>query len=991
MQLNTAPPRSSRRSALEVEALEARRLLAVSIENPAETGSSDAVHGAGCSCGGCVPISALPGQLQAQVVATTGEGAYRDRSGSEFFLDPAPAFVPQLLEAIDGAGGGGGGGGGGASAAVPIFHSHISSPKKIFLDFDGHIVSGTPWNSYNNDNPIHAPPYSVDTDVSNFSSTELANIEEVWRRVAEDFAPFHVDVTTQDPGSAAFTAGATALRVMISTDVDDASMGGTGFRWFSGAGGVAYLGSWRWTSDTPVWVFENNLGNGFPKYVAEASSHEVGHAYDLIHDGIINGTAYYRGHGSGPTGWAPLMGVGYDRALSQWSKGEYASANNTEDDLALITQANNQVTFRTDDVGNTTGSSAALAFTDSSSTLRQFNGGGVVSTRTDVDVWRLVLPGASGNLTLEAAPAFFIDRYNNLDLKLDLLNSAGNLVQSVNPVDDVDAFLDLTLSGGTYYLRIDGVGKGDPSSGYTDYASLGQYDIFADWSYSSSGGGFNESGGRVDFQAEAFTGQTSGSGNASGHTWSQVSDAAAGGGLALLASPNTGVSTGDGTNGPRRDYAINFTNTGTYYVWVRLNGASGTDDSLHVGLNGSPVSTGGTGVTTAQHNQWIWTDRKSPGAVRVIVNVPSPGIHTFNLWMREDGTRVDQFTLSNNPDFVPGGGGGGGFTESGGRVDFQAEAFTGQTSGSGNASGHTWSQVSDAAAGGGLALLASPNTGVSTGDGTNGPRRDYAINFTNTGTYYVWVRLNGASGTDDSLHVGLNGSPVSTGGTGVTTAQHNQWIWTDRKSPGAVRVIVNVPSPGIHTFNLWMREDGTRVDQFTLSNNPDFVPGGGGGGGGGGTVNFENLAVGNQGSAGYNDPSGFRFVNLPGSGSGSQGDLLVHGPSQGFASKALQTSDWGRKIAITRTDGGNFSLTQFAYAAGRWGEAGDAVVTGFLAGGGTATANYSFSSKTLQTLTVNWSNLSRVEINWSGGVNGVYGVVDNFLFPAGFSETPVAA
>ena len=39
-----------------------------------------------------------------------------------------------------------------------------------------------------------------------------------------------------------------------------------------------------------------------------------------------------RGH----AGWAPIMGVGYYQNISHWSKGEYAYANNTEDDTAII-------------------------------------------------------------------------------------------------------------------------------------------------------------------------------------------------------------------------------------------------------------------------------------------------------------------------------------------------------------------------------------------------------------------------------------------------------------------------------------------------------------------------------------------------------------------------------------------------------------------------------------------------------------------------------
>ena len=62
---------------------------------------------------------------------------------------------------------------------------------------------------------------------------------------------------------------------------------------------------------------------------------------------------------------------------------------------------------------------------------------------------------------------------------------------------------------------------------------------------------------------------------------------------ALQATPNTGVNndTGYVANSPRLDYRINFVKTGVHYVWVRGVGPTGSDDSVHVGLDGAAVAT----------------------------------------------------------------------------------------------------------------------------------------------------------------------------------------------------------------------------------------------------------------------------------------------------------------------------------------------------------------------------------------------------------------
>ncbi|WP_216905048.1 zinc-dependent metalloprotease, partial [Synechococcus sp. CCY 9618] len=73
---------------------------------------------------------------------------------------------------------------------------------------------------------------------------------------------------------------------------------------------------------------------------AATASHEVGHTLGLTHDGA-GSTEYYAGHGgTGPTSWGTILGAPYlgdDENLTQWSKGEYYGANNSQDDLAVIT------------------------------------------------------------------------------------------------------------------------------------------------------------------------------------------------------------------------------------------------------------------------------------------------------------------------------------------------------------------------------------------------------------------------------------------------------------------------------------------------------------------------------------------------------------------------------------------------------------------------------------------------------------------------------
>ena len=345
------------------------------------------------------------------------------------------------------------------TAEAFFLHSRPGANRVIYLDFTGHADTSGKWKA-----GAASPPFDLDGDDSAFNSSELNRIIGVWQRVAEDYAMYEIDVTTEDPGVEALrkansSDAAYGVRVVI---------GGSSSDWYGNAsGGVAFVGSFDNNTDTPCWVFPKAPGSGIAeKNIAEAASHEAGHTLGLFHDGVIGGASYYGGQGN----WASIMGASYSKAISQWSKGEYANANNTQDDLAvMLTQG---AVYRPDDFGNSTATATELSTDDTSITIS-----GVVERSTDLDFFRI--EAAGGSLVIDATPAL---RGANLRIEVKLYDAAGTLLQTATSADTTDGTQVVTLtrsvSAGSHYVSIDGIGNGDPATtGYSDYASLGQYSV----------------------------------------------------------------------------------------------------------------------------------------------------------------------------------------------------------------------------------------------------------------------------------------------------------------------------------------------------------------------------------------------------------------------------------------------------------------------------------------------------------------------------------
>ena len=404
-------------------------------------------------------------------------------AGGDFDLDGVVDFTDFLLLSVNFGRETNGNGGSDADnidpeLIVPAFNSLVPSERNadtttIHLDFDGHeeeirVGGGGPLGGLLGDNFIQtkAEPYSRDSDTTTFSDSDRNGMEEIWALVAEDFAPFNVNVTTVEPRR----FSEKAMRVVI---------GGSWRDWYGReAGGVAYTGI-----NHLVFVFSESRSTGAPASVAITVSHEVGHAFGLDHqewydaeggqpaDLLAFDPEFNPGQRHGPGSkieaeWAPIMGDGDGRTT--WHKGPTSSPNRIQDDMEILSK---RLGYRPDDHGDNIYYATWLQPDASTESVTV---SGMIARNDDVDYFAF-WHGGGGVVSIHVSGATVFDdllnrpiSVSNLDADLELRDANGKFIDPVVSDELGPGHWYVGLTVGLYHAVVKSHGE---------YGDVGKYDL----------------------------------------------------------------------------------------------------------------------------------------------------------------------------------------------------------------------------------------------------------------------------------------------------------------------------------------------------------------------------------------------------------------------------------------------------------------------------------------------------------------------------------
>jgi predicted TIM-barrel fold metal-dependent hydrolase len=164
---------------------------------------------------------------------------------------------------------------------------------------------------------------------------------------------------------------------------------------------------------------------------------------------------------------------------------------------------------------------------------------------------------------------------------------------------------------------------------------------------------FQESDGLVVMEAENFWRKT----DRQGRNWSFANSQSGFSGQGYLeCGPDNGASVEINkfkTEGAELEYKVWIATPGTYIVFIRGNAPNVSGNTVHVGLDGEEVRLADR-IGEFPVGAWSWvneTREKNNETGNLdrnlaVLNIVEPGTHIINVWMAEDGFKLDKMLLA---------------------------------------------------------------------------------------------------------------------------------------------------------------------------------------------------------------------------------------------------------------------------------------------------------------------------------------------------------
>jgi len=217
----------------------------------------------------------------------------------------------------------------------------------------------------------------------------------------------------------------------------------------------------------------------------------------------------------------------------------------------------------------------------------------------------------------------------------------------------------------------------------------------------------------------------------------------------------------------------------------------------------------------------VWDKVSHRGGANPVVYKLATGKHTLTIKQRENGTKIDCVVITMNSSSAPSTSIFNGSPS----TTTSSSSGTSSASASATESVNTEIEAEDGIMSGPMERASdnSASSGmyiwVQNGGGSGGSAK-YSFEVAKAGNYIIWGRVLAPNGTSDSFYVSMDSGADSTWDTTMST----KWVWDKVSHRGGANPVVYNLATGEHTLTIGQREDGTKIDEFIITDDFNFKP-----------------------------------------------------------------------------------------------------------------------------------------------------------------------